>query len=522
MFDWIRAKMGRPTAKTQIGHRMPPQLMKRNLIAGARVDRLAASWTTQPMTADQVIDRNQRILVARSRQQVMDNPYGRGFLRLCRINIIGSTGILLQAQVKDRQGNLDNEINDAIETAFWEWSKAKNCDVTGRQSLREIEKSIVNTMARDGEYMVKMVGGVDAGPWGFALQVLDPQRCPVDLNEDRLSNGNFIRQGIEFNRYGRPIAYYFLNVDARADTYTYAYSGKKYDRVPADQIIHGFQEDMVGQKRGLPWTATALYRMRNLGGFEESAVVNARVAAGKMGFIQWEEGTGPQYEDDDDIPEIWAEAGVFENLPSGAKIQEWNPQYPNGELAPFAKHMIRGMAAGLGTPYNELAADLENVNFSSIRQGTLDSREYWKDCQELIIEGFMQRVYEAWLQIAVLSGRIRVKGRLLNPAKINAYMDVEFQARRWPWIDPRADITAAEKSKNNMLTSPSAIIREQGKDPQSVWKETARDVATMISTFTAAGIPREEAFLLVMQSMGQKQTQPPVMPDTETEGNENG
>jgi capsid protein len=59
-------------------------------------------------------------------------------------------------------------------------------------------------------------------------------------------------------------------------------------------------------------------------------------------------------------------------------------------------------------------------------------------------------------------------------------MQVTWQPRRWAWIDPSADVTAAEKSKNNMLTSAGAIIREQGKDPQTVWAEIARDTRAMI------------------------------------------
>src|SRR5690606_11543503 len=190
---------------------------------------------------------------------------------------------------------------------------------------------------------------------------------------------------------------------------TYYQGGKKYVEIPAEQIVHLFRTEMVGQKRGLPWTATSLFRAKHLGAFEEAAVVNARVGAAKMGFIQWEEGFGPKFEDGEDVPEIDAEAGVFETLPEGARLEKWEPQFPSGELAIFSKHMLRGMAAGFGVPYNELAADLEGVNFSSIRQGTLDSREHWKELQEWLIEQLVHPVFEAWLERALLGGKIKTK-----------------------------------------------------------------------------------------------------------------
>src|SRR5690606_26300961 len=100
----------------------------------------------------------------------------------------------------------------------------------------------VQTAAKDGEYFLRLVTGADAGPWGFAVQTIDPQRCPVEMNDDLGKDGRFIRQGIEFNRYGRPLAYYFDTTDERETDYRIG--GRAYSRVPADEIVHGFTQDM--------------------------------------------------------------------------------------------------------------------------------------------------------------------------------------------------------------------------------------------------------------------------------------
>jgi lambda family phage portal protein len=476
------------------------------MLTAGKTDRLTSGWGSHPLTADQIIDRNQRVIVARSREQSVNNDYGKAYLRMCRQNIVGTTGVQLQAQSMDDRGKLDTLANEAIEWALHEWGKKQNCDVTGRQSWRSIQASCVNSAARDGEFMVRMIFGRDAGPWGFSLQVLDPQRCPVDLNDTRLGNGEFIRFGIRFNRYGRPLEYLFSTLDESETMYTYG--GIYYVGVPADQIIHGFLPDMVGQKRGLPWMATGLYRMRQLAAMEEAAIVNARVGANKMGFIKWQDGYGPDLEDGDELI-VDSEPGEWTVLPTGAEIQETNPQYPNGDFAPFMKQALRSLAAGFGVMYNNLATDLEGVNFSSIRQGTLDEREHWKDLQEWLIEQLIQPVFDAWLPRALLSGRIQVKGRPLRPERIDRYSRVSWQGRRWQWIDPRADVDAAVEAKNNMLTSPSSVIREQGKDPMTVWAESARDVKTMIDAYVAEGIDEATAKELVLLSMG-KQPQKPA------------
>lgn len=480
------------------------------MFAAAQNDRLGAGWGSTPLTADEVVDRNQRVIVARSREQCANNDYGKAFLRMCRQNIVGPQGVTLQAQSKDDKGKLDKLANDAIESGWSEWCLPENCDVTGRRSFRAIQATAINSAAKDGESMLRMIYGKEAGPWQFSLQVIDAQRCPVDMNERTTTSGNFIRQGIRFNRYGRPLGYFFSTTDETEATYTHG--GKKYIEVPAEDIIHLFLEDMTGQKRGLPWTATSLFRMRQINAMENAAIVNARVGANKMGFIEWKDGYGPELDEDEELI-IDSEPGEWNILPEGAQVKETSPNYPSGEYAPFVKQALRSMAAGLGVPYNELAADLEGVNFSSIRQGTLDSREHWKELQEWLIETLVSRVFaKGWLPRALLMGKLMVKGRPLKAERIDRYRNVTWQPRRWQWIDPRADVDAAVNSKNNMLLAPSTIVAEQGRDFNTVIAQTARDIAATIAAFVAEGIDEKTAKELVMLSMGKPIPKPEPAP----------
>lgn len=466
----------------KVSRRRPQGAMRRRSYDSGASNRLSSAWTTSPLTAEDIIRRNWRVLVARSREQAANNDYGKAFIRRCCQNIIGARGFTLQAQAKERD-QLDAGANRAIERAFAKWGKAGNCDVTGKMTWRQIQKAVVTSAAKDGEFFVRMVTGRDAGPWGFSLQVLDAVRCPVDLEQKDMPGGRFIRHGIEFNRYGRPLAYYFQTLEAHE--IDYSFGGRDYTRVPADQIVHGYLTDIIGQKRGLPWMATSLLRMHHLKQFEQSALVNARESANKQGFIEWEEGYGPALEDDEEV-EIESEAGVYHELPAGARFKGHAPQFPSGELQVFSKHMLRGISAGLGVAYNALANDLEGVNFSSIRQGVLDERDHWMDLQEWLIEGFALPVYEAWLTYSLLRQRITLdNGAALPAAKREKFLDVSFLARRWDWIDPQKDVNAAVEAKDNLLISPSQIIRDRGRDPRAVWQQVAQDIKDM----EAAGIP---------------------------------
>ncbi|WP_456267658.1 phage portal protein [Kushneria sp. AK178] len=490
---------------------------KRSLLEQARGDRLSQDMPTMPVPTDSVIERNQRSLVARARHLTITNDYARGFQRQCRQNIVGHQGVGLQAQARDSDGTLDEQANDAIEADWRNWSRRENCDIAGRRSLRQLCNRAVDDAASSGEFMFRVVQGRDVNAWGVAIQVLDPQRCPVDYSEDRLPGGRFIRQGIEHDRHGRPLNYLFSTLDPSESNYSLG--GRRFVRVPAREILHGHLEDLPGQRRGLPWMVTAVMRMRHLDGYESAALVNARVGASKSGFFEWEEGAAPDREDDDDDGPLYldAEPGSFQELSPGLRFKEFNPQYPSGELAPFSKQMLRGISTGLGVSYNTLANDLENVNFSSIRQGVLNEREHWKDMQEWLIENLLEPLFDLWLPRALLKGISLplTPGASLRPSRLEKYREHVWQPRRWDWVDPDKDSKTAERDIRNKLRSPSQVIRERGGDPRSVWRQYAADRQAMLD----AGIP-EHIVDAEMGSAHQSRPSQPSQSESEESGDE--
>ncbi|MDT9046479.1 phage portal protein, partial [Escherichia coli] len=180
---WVRSAAPAPTAGAMPDVNTPP---KRRYLARSLAQMFKASGTTDkdnwggtPMSPDVFITLRQPVLVARSREQWSNNDYVRNFVRLVRQNVVGPQGVKLQAKVKTPRGKSDADANAALEDAFCEWGKKGNCDVTGQLSWREIQCMVMETTARDGEFIVRKVYGDDAGPMGFALQMIDPQRLSV-------------------------------------------------------------------------------------------------------------------------------------------------------------------------------------------------------------------------------------------------------------------------------------------------------------------------------------------------------
>ncbi len=442
----------------------------------ATLGNLTASWTTTPLTSDQEVFRNWRTLVARSREQYQNNEFARKFISMCKNHIVGPKGFTMQARTKNRQGGLDARANTQIESAWCDWGRVGNCDVTGKLSWIDIQNLLVAGMAIDGESLARIHRGAAYGPYGIQLQILDPVLLDIEFNRDE-RNGNFIRFGIEFNGFGRPVAYHlntFLNTSASDSGYAVAL---KRDRVPADQIIHLFDAERAGQKRGIPWLATSMFSMQMLNAFEEAAVINARMGASKMGFYENahnEEFEGDDVDDDGAVVDE-IEPGVMQQVGAGFKMHSFDTRFPDTQMGPFSKVIKQRMASGALCSYNSMANDLEGVNFSSMRHGALEERENWMRWQEMVRGSGCDPIYRAWIAVQVELMRTVVHDGPVFPK----FSDVLFQPRRWAWVDPKSESVANANAVEMGSKTVSSIIRESGGDPDEVFDERAEELKKM-------------------------------------------
>lgn len=437
---------------------------KRNFSA-AIVNNLTASWSTSAQDIDSLIKNNLKQLRSRSREQANNNDYLIRFLSLVKQNVIGQ-GVSFQSRVVNPDGKQDKSANDAIEKAWKDFSKRSNCDIQERLSLIEMTKLYISTVAEDGEVIVRLYVGKEAGKYGLSLRLYDPDTIDFDYNED-FKNGDYVRFGIHFFESGKRKGYWFKSSTPFSVNRVF---------VPASEIIHEYICLKVGQKRGLPWSSTALLRLNMLGGYEEAALINARQGASKMGFYTTSDGDQLIGEEDDDGSLVMnAEPGTFEQLPAGVDFKTYDPAYPSGEFDGFVRSSLRGIASGLNVSYHNLANDLSQVNYSSARIGELSDREVWKALQDWVVESFLTPVFELWLRNALLRGEIKSASGRRFPYNMEKFNAPSFQGRRWQWVDPLKEANSQKLLTSENLKSKSAVIREQGQDPEDVWMEIQRE-----------------------------------------------
>lgn len=443
----------------------------------AKIGRLTSGWSTTPNHINRDLYTDLRPMRARARELAANNDYVRRFLGLVKNNVVGATGPGFQVQALRDDGSVDQIDSTRLERAFIDWGRHGNCEVTGQLGWVDLLNLLIETVARDGEVLVRHVTG--RGKYAYQLQLIDVELLDESYN-DTLRDGRKIRMGVEYDAFGARTAYYLTQADSADPIYYGGVRGPRV-RVPAEECDLLFVPQQIGQLRGATWLHTAMLRLHHLGGFEESAVVAARAGAAKMGFYtQNPEGSangGPVGDDDGQGNVLSAfEPGTFEKLPTGWDIKAFDPQYPHAHYADFVRSTLRGVAAGLGVSYTSLSNDLENVNYSSIRAGVLEEREAWKALQRWLIDGFCHRVYSRWLKNALSFTNALGSMPISKMAKFDAAI---FQGRRWDWVDPERDARAHLLALQNGLKSYSQVIREMGRDPDETWRELAADRKAM-------------------------------------------
>jgi lambda family phage portal protein len=443
--------------------------------AAAQISRLTASLSTSSQSIDWELRLALPILRARSRELTVNNETAAKFMQMVSTHVVGPNGFSLQVRVKepDMKGGFrqDQLASTAIEKAFDTWCKPGNCDVTGQLSFFDIQNLFIKAVARDGEVLIRKVYGNEAGPHGFQLQILDIERLDEKKNE-YLSNGNVIKMGVELNQFGRPIAYHIRSKHP-GDSFPHTNTGDVHQRILAEDVYHCFMPHRPEQTRGIPWLHSTMIRLQNLGGYEEAAVIAARVGAAKMGFFTTPDGDGTLVADEkaaDGNLYTSAEAGEFGVLPQGYDFKPFDPDYPHAMYGDFVKANLRGVASGLGVSYNTLSNDLEGVNFSSIRTGVLEERDNWMVIQRWMIEKFLNDVFSTWLGFALLKKAVVMpNGSALPAAKFEKFNQALWQGRRWQWVDPEKDVNANVTAISNGLKCRADVIAEQGKDLDDVF-----------------------------------------------------
>jgi lambda family phage portal protein len=438
----------------------------------AQTDLLTADWNISITSANAENLVSAIAIRARMRQLERDEAYFRRMLRLYQNNVVGHRGFRLK-KVTGIDGAYDRDISKKVRAAWHEYLLPENCTTYGNMSGVQVQRLGVRCFKRDGVILFREHIGPQF-PFGYALEPIEVDRLDHWWNRPAVGTANQIQFGIEMDRLKKPLAMWILTRHP-GDVFAWRTGPEYRERVPAGEVIMWHDFDRAEQIIGMPDLCAVACRMNMLSKYEESEAVASRAAAAKGGWFK-RMGTeakyeGPETPGGDKIMD--ATPGEWEELPIGMEPVERNPTHPNDAYPDFIKGQLRGASAGAGLSYNAVANDLEGVNYSSIRAGLLEDREQFKYDQELGISSLMNRWYEGWMPMAVLSGRLELTVKEMDRAR-----RAHWQPRRWDWVDPVKDVTGKVMEMEAHITPLRRIISEDedGGDIEEILAEMQEDM----------------------------------------------
>jgi lambda family phage portal protein len=301
------------------------------------------------------------VLRAQARDDVRNNPWARRGLRRIKTNTVG-WGIRPQANGRGAGRVME----------LWKkWAETTDCDAAGRLTFYGLQGLIMRTVVESGEVLIRrrMRLPKDGLAVPMQLQVLEPDYLDTAKDGIKGSEGGEIIQGVEFNAIGQRVAYWLFDRHPGGRGFLVP----KSKRVPADGVLHVFEQERAGQVRGPSWFASIDVRLHEFDQYEDATLMKQKIAACLAAFVTDPQGDGgPLAEGGTSAttgqPTDSIEPGMIVNLPPGKDVKIANPPSASDHQS-FSATSLRAIAAGLGTTYEDLTGDYSQVNYSSARMG---------------------------------------------------------------------------------------------------------------------------------------------------------
>ena len=405
-------------------------------------------------------------ITARARWLVRNNGYAANAVESWAANTVGD-GIKPISKIGDAKKK------EELQRLWLAWTD--EADAEGLTDFYGLQRRAAREVFIAGEvfFRIRMRRASDGMSVPLQLQMLPAEMLPLEQT-GLAANGNAIRQGIEFDRIGRRVAYHFLRRHPGDSTDP----GLVGDivRVPATEVIHVIDPVEGGQLRGVSKLAPAIVKLFLLDQYDDAELDRKKVAAMYAMFVTSPAPENPLAPDDEDGPGgVEISPGQIVRLDPGEDVTIGQPADSGGTYEPFQYRTLLQISAALGIPYPYIANDMVKGNFSNSRLALIEFRRRVSAWQHSVMVWQLCRpVYARWMDAAVLSGALTLPRFEANRSQLLA---ADWLPTKWDWVDPLKDANAEIAQIEAGLKSRTQAIAERGYDAEQVDRDIAAERA---------------------------------------------
>lgn len=402
-------------------------------------------------------------LVKRSHWEIENNGIVKGMVRTHRVDLIGDNGPQLQV-ISNGPGA--KRYSNSLEQIFQDWWEVP--DVNGVLGGADILVQWVNMLWKRGEFVCQMLDDKSLPETSirFRLHNIHPRRLATPAG---LQGSNDVILGVQRNATGKPIAYHF---GGEQDSYT-AISVGATEEVPAQEILHGFDQEEPGQARGVPWLASVLKTVNDLRNYDDEVLEAARQATYWSVVLSAEH---PSLQPLKVNGCMSMQRRVMATAPPGWKPTALSPPQPSTNYHDYRAERHIDLGRPIGMPGIMVRLDARDTNYSSAR--------------------FIKQIYQrnisaiqAWLgRIALrrIVDRLRREATMLGmlPERVPTRVRYKWIWPRLPNIDPAKSAMAEAIRLRSRTLSLHGALAEWNTDFEVHVEQLTREA----EAFKAAGI----------------------------------
>ncbi len=417
-------------------------------------------------------------LVARSRDAYRNQPIARSAVNTMLTSVIGS-GLELHCRIDrkflgfDANDQAATEWERTTERLFRAWANSTDADARRRNTFYRLQSIAYKSAKHTGEIFALLPIIPRKGTiCNLRVQLIEADRVstPYDkvngvLTERTKPIVGSLWDGVETGVWGEPIAYHIETTVPSP----YFELNREWKRVQAygpksgrRQVIHFYEEDRPGQRRGIPFLSPILEMLKQISRYSDAELTAAVVSGMFTVFIKHKDPDGDPLGgigDGDgrgaplgESPDISLQSGAIIDLNDGEEVQTANPGRPNANFGPFITEIIRQIGMALNIPYEVLTKQFTS-SYSASRAAIMQAWEVFKVERGWFVSEFLQPIYVEWLSEMIASGVIQAPGFFDDIEIQRAYSQSAWYGPTPLQLDPVKEANAAKTRMEALLTT---------------------------------------------------------------------
>lgn len=495
----------------------------------SNTSRELATWAPSMRSPDLDLNRDKPHIDARARDMVRNDGFATGAVATHRDSIVGGQYVLNAQPDWKALGATEEwaeQFQAAVEPLFSLWAESPENwpDAARRNNFTGLVRLAVGVHVLSGEVLATaewLRSSYERRPFSTAIQMVDPDRLS---NPDNRSDTKFLRRGIERDKFGAPLAFWFRTnhpsegwEDGGQWTWRRVAARKPWGRA---QVIHIFESTRPDQSRGVAEMAAVLKQMRMTSKFQDVALQNAVLNATYAATLEselpqeviWEQMAGGESKAMETyLSQLAAFSGGAKSLHldgvkiphlfPGTKLNFQRSAVPEGAGEAFEESLLRKISAGLGISYEEFSRDYSKTNYSSARASMLHTHKSMQAKKKMVADRFANSIYALWLEEAINAGQVPLpKGAgpdfFYQGLNKEALIRCEWIGASRGQIDELKETQAAVLRIQNNLSTYEAEIARTGSDFRRVFSQRKREQAMLdemgLNVVTSATKPAKD------------------------------